>query len=317
MYLIYGSEKYFINQYLKSILDSNKGHEVVNYYFNEENNVNDLIDIVAANNLFGASRIIVIYDCVYLEEKIKNNALNAMSNLMAALHANTQDIIIFINNNIEQKTKIVNNEFTNFLNKKDITLLYANSIQENELNKQIVQMVKHLGGNINNLAIEALLKKVPNDLYLINLELIKLINLNPNISVENIENTVSNIYLEDAFGFANSFEKDNFNLIWRKYKEKLNEGTQIGYLIGQLSQLLILADQIYCFSKAKKSLIDVANELKLNQYRVKKVYGLLNTIGVKRVHKMIKELAQLDRDIKNGKIDEFVGFENFLVMNFN
>ncbi|QBF34983.1 DNA polymerase III subunit delta [Mycoplasmopsis phocirhinis] len=317
MYLIYGSEKYFIDEYLASIIKSNPQHEIINFYFNDNNEINHLIDIISANNLFANKRIIVIHDCEYLEQKIKKETLNSVHNLIDALNSNTQDLIVFVNNNIEQKDKIADNEFSVFLSQKNITLLYAKSIQGSELNQQILRLVKQHGGKINNLAVEALLKKIPNDLYLINLELIKLINLNPNISVENINQNVSDIYIEDTFGFSNSFQRDNFNIIWRKYKEKINEGVQINILISQLSQLLILADQIYCYIQANKKLLDVANELKLNEYRVKKVYALLNTMGIKKIHKMIKELAKLDRDIKNGKVDDFIGFENFLLKNFN
>ncbi|QJR43245.1 DNA polymerase III subunit delta [Mycoplasma miroungigenitalium] len=316
MYLIYGQEKYFVNEYIQQIIKANNNSELVNFYYADENKTNELTNLIGLNSLFQESRIIVVYDCPYFENKISKEEAILAEELAKIIEKNTQDTVVFVNTNIIKQEKIANNIFTKYLMKLSPKLLFANTLTGSDLTKKINQIVHDLGGQIDNISINALLRKVPNDLYLINLELIKLVNLNKIITVDMIEKTIGETFNEDVFGFSNSFESNNFNLIWIKYKEKINEGVDISLLIAQASQLFILANEIYCYSLAKKNLNDLADDFKLNFYRVKKVYSLLTILGIKRIQSMIKHLAKLDREIKSGQTDPEIGFERFLINYF-
>ncbi|MBU4689792.1 DNA polymerase III subunit delta [Mycoplasma zalophidermidis] len=316
MYLIYGQEKYFVNEYIQQIIKANNNFELVNFYYADENKTVELTNLIGLNSLFQESRIIVVYDCPYFENKISKEEAILAEELAKIIEKNTQDTVVFVNTNIVKQEKIANNIFTKYLMKFNPKLLFANTLTGSDLTKKINQIVHDLGGQIDNISINALLRKVPNDLYLINLELIKLVNLNKIITVDMIEKTIGETFNEDVFGFSNSFESNNFNLIWIKYKEKINEGVDISLLIAQASQLFILANEIYCYSLAKKNLSDLADDFKLNFYRVKKVYSLLTILGIKRIQSMIKHLAKLDREIKSGQTDPEIGFERFLINYF-
>ncbi|MCR8966581.1 DNA polymerase III subunit delta [Mycoplasma zalophidermidis] len=316
MYLIYGQEKYFVNEYIQQIIKANNNSELVNFYYADENKTVELTNLIGLNSLFQESRIIVVYDCPYFENKISKEEVILAEELAKIIEKNTQDTVVFVNTNIVKQEKIANNIFTKYLMKLNPKLLFANTLTGSDLTKKINQIVHDLGGQIDNISINALLRKVPNDLYLINLELIKLVNLNKIITVDMIEQTIGETFNEDVFGFSNSFESNNFNLIWIKYKEKINEGVDISLLIAQASQLFILANEIYCYSLAKKNLNDLADDFKLNFYRVKKVYSLLTILGIKRIQSMIKHLAKLDREIKSGQTDPEIGFERFLINYF-
>ncbi|BBG40958.1 DNA polymerase III delta subunit [Mycoplasmopsis californica] len=316
MFIIYGQEKYFINKYITNIIKANEYAQVHNFYWNEITDLNNIVETIASHSLFGEQRIICIYDCPYLETKISKNEQNSAQDLLNQILINDQDIIVFINN-LVSKDKIYTNFFTNSLNSLSPTLLFANTLNGFELNQEIQQIAMQSGAHIDNLAINALNRKLPNNLYLIQHEITKLAHLNSKITADLVENNVSNVYVEDTFGFSNSLETNSFDIIWRKYKEKINEAIEITSLISQLSQQLILADQIFLFMCAKYTIDDVANSLKLNPYRVKKVYSLLNILGIKKVQALILALAELDQEIKEGKTDEVLGFENILIRFFN
>lgn len=317
MYLIYGPEKYLAQEFIDKLKKQDLSIDLANFYWSDESNVKDLIDLISQNSLFGFKRLICIYDCPYWEAKIAKSESHWANKLAHEIDINTEDTVVFINNSLSAKDKIPFNSFTNKMMQSNIEFFFANTLSGANLRKQIEVIANNHGAKIDNLAINSLISKLPNDLNLINHELIKLSHLSPTITVENIEKTVSDVYVEDVFGFSNSIDSNDFNLIWRKYKEKTNEGVEIYSLIAQISQLLVLAHQIYCFLTSNQTLNDIANKLKINQFRVKKVYGFLKNTGINKINAMIKSLALIDQEIKFGQTNEVYAFEQFLIKYFH
>ncbi|WP_373456868.1 hypothetical protein [Mycoplasma sp. 1018B] len=60
-----------------------------------------------------------------------------------------------------------------------------------------------------------------------------------------------------------------------------------------------------------------SQEFKINLYRAKKIYSLLNNLSINKIQNMIKYLAELDREIKKGIVNEKIGFELFLIKFFH
>lgn len=319
MYFIYGNEKYFIKQQLNEIQAQAKDSSLVSFYYDDEHGIQELIDLISGNDLFNNKRILVINDLAYLENKITKDEEPWAKELIKTIRNNQNDEIVFVNDNINNEKEIPNNLFTVFLLNEMASKckrIYAANVDENSLVKIVNQMVTKYCGTIDFQATLALLKKIPNDLFLLDLEIQKLIHENNNINEMMINNSVEDIYTEDTFGFANSFESNDFEIIYKKYKEKIAEGVDISVLIGQVSQLLILANQIYGYKNSNKTLDDLAHDLKLNNYRVKKVSLLLTKYGINKIKNMIKSLGTLDVDIKDGKVDASLGFERFLIKYF-
>ncbi|ADV34633.1 hypothetical protein MBIO_0060 [Mycoplasmopsis fermentans PG18] len=318
MNFIYGSENFFIEQEINKIVKKFPNSAITTFNIENDENVDSLIQFISSGDLFNKKRIIVINDLFYFEKKLSSNDETNVNNLIKSIDNNSSDELIFVNTNISNKEQINKNFFTNFIFNKlqQNNFIEANSIDDNQLTKKVVSLVQQKGGTIDALATSALLKKIPNDLYLINLEIDKLINQNKHITENMINVSVIDIYVEDAFGFSNSFETNDFNLIWKKYKEKLIEGVDVTVLIAQTSQLFILANQIYAYKNIGKTLENLASDFKINQYRVKKVSYLLTRLGTLKIRRMIKSLAKLDQDIKEGKTDPTIGFERFLIKFF-
>lgn len=318
MNFIYGSEKFFIEQEINKIAKKFPDSAITTFNIENDENVDSLIQFISSGDLFNKKRIIVINDLFYFEKKLSSSDETNVNNLIKSIDNNSSDELIFVNTNISNKEQINKNLFTNFIFNKlqQNNFIEANSIDDNQLTKKVVSLVQQKGGTIDALATSALLKKIPNDLYLINLEIDKLINQNKHITENMINVSVSDIYVEDTFGFSNSFETNDFNLIWKKYKEKVIEGVDVTVLIAQTSQLFILANQIYAYKNVGKTLENLASDFKINQYRVKKVSYLLTRLGALKIRRMIKSLAKLDQDIKEGKTDPTIGFERFLIKFF-
>ncbi|WP_027334869.1 DNA polymerase III subunit delta [Mycoplasmopsis felifaucium] len=318
MYFIYGPEKYTIEYEINKIKDANSSLNVSLYDFSESKDINNFISSIQSHTLFDSKKLYIIENLPFFEKSVAKTDLSVANELINSLLSNNIDEFVFINSKIESKVKISKNKFTDdfFAKMPNLKVIYAELIKQNELEKIVRNMSKKYNCNIYDDALRLLLLKVNNNLFLAEKELFKLSKENKNITAKMVDVSVEETISDDAFGFINSFETANLSLIWKKYKDKIIENSEISLLIGQLSQALILANQIYSYKQCNKSIDDLAKDLNINPYRVKKISFLLNKLGILRVKKMILSLASLDKGIKEGKIDDKHGFERFLIKFF-
>ncbi|WP_029906503.1 DNA polymerase III subunit delta [Mycoplasmopsis opalescens] len=317
-YLIYGNENYFIKQSLKEIKQKYASYEPVIFVYDDFFEHEKLIQSFENNLLFSEEKIIIIYNCFYLEKAIAK-AENSKAKELANLIKNTAHIVVFINEKIEQRKNIADNTFTREIKLNDatkFTIFEAQNIKGIQLDRAINEIVKHKGATIDASASSLLITKIGSNLELIEQEIDKLIYYNKTITYDAVQNLVMDMVEDNAFAFVNSFENYDFSNIWRKYKAKVHDGVAIAVLIMQISQLFIIAKQIHDFKEANISIDKYAATMKINFYRAQKINNILQIYGIKRVNEIIKALAQLDMDYKNGKVDEKVGFERFLIKFF-
>ncbi|WP_338822383.1 DNA polymerase III subunit delta [Mycoplasmopsis felifaucium] len=318
MYFIYGPEKYTIEYEINKIKEANSSLNISLFDFSESKDINSFISSIQSHTLFDSKKLYIIENLPFFEKALSKTDLNIASDLLNSLLSNDIDEFVFINSKIELKAKISKNKFTDdfFAKMPDLKIIYSESIKQNELEKIVRNMSKKFNCNIYDDALRLLLLKVNNNLFLLEKELFKLSKENKNITLKMVDVSVEEIVSDDAFGFINSFESTNLSLIWKKYKDKIIENSEITLLIGQLSQALILSNQIYCYKQCNKSIDYLAKDLNINPYRIKKISFLLNKLGILKVKKMILSLAALDKGIKEGKVDAKHGFERFLIKFF-
>ncbi|MGV2392983.1 UNVERIFIED_CONTAM: DNA polymerase III subunit delta [Campylobacter lari] len=318
MNLIYGPEKFYIEQQVNNLKEKNN-HLAVEVFDFENKNIFDLFNIIASNNFFFENKLFLIYNCPYFTSKtIKEEEKAILKDFFNIINSNHGDVYVFINDDLEAKSKIVKNEFTNlFLKISDLDIFEAKKPGEKEIYNIALNLVKNYKLDINKDALELLINKLGTDITLINNEIAKLAAYNKKIDADFVDLSVEDANVSNAFSFSNSLESNDLGYIFKMYKEKINEGYEITVLISQVSQLLIIANQIYGYKQTNKTMDQLASDLNINVYRLKKVNTFLSKLGINKINKMIKTLARLDQDIKEGKTNDRIGFERFLIKFFN
>ncbi|MCA8861281.1 DNA polymerase III subunit delta [Mycoplasmopsis bovis] len=320
MIFIYGPEKFLIEQEVQRIRKEHNDKVLEIFRFDDQASINDLISSASSNNLFTGSKLFLIYALPFFDKSILKDDLKNADDLINAINVNNQDIFVFINENIISKDKISVNSWTKFIfenNNHEVTMIEAKEISESKLFSLAKSLANKHKLYIDDEAIKLLINKVNNDTLMLSAEIIKLSNLEKHISAEVIENSTDTMLGDDVFAFSNALETNDLGIIWSKYKEKMLEGTEISALIGQISQIFIIAHQIYAYKVCHLSIDQLSRDLKLNSYRIKKISYFLSKIGINKIKKMILSLSKLDKDIKNGLISEKIGFERFLITFFN
>ncbi|MCE6114621.1 DNA polymerase III subunit delta [Mycoplasmopsis agalactiae] len=320
MIFICGSEKFLIEQEVEKIKKENSDKTIEIFRFDDQALVSDLISSASANSLFSGAKLFLIYNLDFFEKATFKDESDNVKDLINALKINKQDKFVFINQNIFSKDKIAVNIWTKFIfenNEHKVKMIEAKEMSESNLFSLAKSLANRYNIHISDEAIKLLISKVNNDSLMLNSELKKLSNLNSIITPEIIESSTETLLGEDIFAFSNALETNDLGIIWARYKEKMLEGVEISVLIGQISQIFIIAHQIYAYKVCQLNIDQLSKDLRINGYRIKKISYFLSKVGINKIKKMILSLSKLDKDVKNGLVSEKIGFERFLITYFN
>ncbi|MGP1451731.1 MAG: DNA polymerase III subunit delta [Metamycoplasmataceae bacterium] len=315
MFILYGEEIFNIENTIKKI------EEKYNNYQKKEiiyfDNLNEIIDEIDSENLFFSNKLIVIKKFPYFTKKIDIENKKNIDAFLKSLERNTNDLLIFVVDEIDNLEKLNNNIFTSFLKQnKSVEWKWCQKISLSQIPNEIIKIVKENNGQISFEDAILLQNKLPNDMKIISYEVQKLLFENKHISKEQINTSISNYYNEDIYSFSNAFNSKNFFNIWSKYLEKINFNIEISNLISQINNLFVISSKIYFFLLDKKNFEYISKELKINIFRIKKIYQILEIYGIIKIKAIIIFLADLDYEIKIGKIKPEIGFEQFLIKFF-
>lgn len=315
MFILYGEEIFNIENTIKKI------EEKYNNYQKKEiiyfDNLNEIIDEIDSENLFFSNKLIVIKKFPYFTKKIDIENKKNIDAFLKSLERNTNDLLIFVVDEIDNLEKLNNNIFTSFLKQnKSVEWKWCQKISLSQIPNEIIKIVKENNGQISFEDAILLQNKLPNDMKIIFYEVQKLLFENKHISKEQINTSISNYYNEDIYSFSNAFNSKNFFNIWSKYLEKINFNIEISNLISQINNLFVISSKIYFFLLDKKNFEYISKELKINIFRIKKIYQILEIYGIIKIKAIIIFLADLDYEIKIGKIKPEIGFEQFLIKFF-
>ncbi len=131
-----------------------------------------------------------------------------------------------------------------------------------------------------------------------------------NITLEDVKKIFSYSPDDNIFNLSNAILSNDKDKIFNSYYDLKLMGKQIVYIINSLSTSLIFIDQVLYLKSLNKDYISISNILGANAYRVKITCEAKITRN--KIVEMIDNLYKLDRDIKLGNIESYLGFELFL-----
>ena len=310
MYLLYGLEKYLIDEEIKKIIKENNVDSInINKYNLENSSLDDIIDDACTISLFQDKKIIIIDNAYIFSSSNKKLPEQNIDKLLEYIeHFNPDTILIFtvLKDKIDTRKKIV----TSIKNKGTIKEFNAIS----NVNSWILNQVKPY--TINSSNNQFLINRVGNNLSLLSneIEKIKIYKSdNSEITKEDIKNlTHKNIDL-DIFKLIDS-------ILLAKKKEALEcLEEMVKYGEEPIAIIIMLANQIRIMYQSK-SLIkkgysekEISNILEIHEYRVKKALEKSQRYNDKTILSKLEELADLDYQIKSGQIDKNIGLELFIL----
>ena len=310
MYLLYGIEKYLIDEKIKNIIKENNLDNIdINRYDLENNLLQDIIDDASTVSLFQDKKMIIVdnsYIFTSANKKVPDQNTDLLAKYIENSNPNTILIFTVLKEKIDSKKKITT------LIKKYGKVEEFNNI--NNISKIVVDLFKPY--KIDSKCTNLLINRVGNNLDLISSEINKIKiykDIDYNITEDDIINLTHKNIDMDIFKLIDNI----LNLKKREALECLEE--MIKYGEEPIAITIMLANQIRIMYQSKNlikkgySEHEISNILEIHEYRIKKALEKSRNFTDKKILSKLEELADLDYNIKSGNIDKNIGLELFIL----
>lgn len=311
MYLLYGLEKYLIDEEIKKIITSNQVESInINKYNLEETSLENILDDASTISLFQNNKVIIVENSyIFAAPGGKKTPEQNIEQLIKYLeHYNPDTILIFTLNKekIDTRKKIVSMFKQNGVIKEFNTILNINEWVSNQIKPY----------SISREDIQFLINRVGSNLNLLTKEIEKLKTYKSGgttITSEDIEQlTHKNIDL-DIFKLIDSILSSQKKESLECLEEMIKYGEE------PIAIIIILANQFRIMYQAKSLLKkgyserEIANILEVHEFRIKKALEKGRKYDNQKILMKLEELADLDYQIKSGQIDKNIGLELFIL----
>ena len=309
VYLLYGTIDYLINKTIDKIINDNKIDEFnINKYDLTNSLLTDIVNDANSMSLFSDKKIIIV-----------NNAYIFTGANKKYTEQNTEELENYLNNINDDTILIFTTNSEKLDERKKITkLVKKNGIVKDFNSIDNISLVKSLFDDysISNENVKYLISRVGEDSSLLasEIEKIKIYkDKDKTITYDDITNLttksleINNFKLIDAI--INKNKAEAFNLYQDRIK--LNE-EPIAIIISLANQIRIMyqVKQLYLEGYTENN---IASILKIHPYRVKLASQNARKYDSNVLLKYLKQLADLDINIKTGKVDKTLGLELFII----
>lgn len=306
-YLLYGTDEYLIKKNIKKITEKIETYNI-NEYDLMESNLKNILDDAFTISLFSNNRTTIINNS-YIFTSATNKPKQDTKILEKYLTEKSENIIIFICNEekLDSRKKIVS------LIEKQGKLIDCN---KTNIQKEVLDMFENYKINMND--INFLIDRVGDNLYILEQEINKLKiykNKNYDITREDIINvTVKSIDI-DIFHLIENIINKNKEKALESYHEMIKRGEEPIKIIVMLANQYRLIYQVKVLKNKRISIYDMINILGKKKYPIELALAKSNNFTLEELINNLSKLADLDYNIKSGKVDKKLGLEMFILEN--
>ena len=259
---------------------------------------------INTGSLFVKKRLVVIED---IFKNKKEKIFSELAAYLKNLATGENDVIIFRDGELNTKESPLKAEakklFT-YLNAQPYSQEF-NPLSEGQLLSFIKKEAATYQKEIEATAASLLINLNDGDLWLITNNLNKVAHANDNkkISVEDIKELVSNSYDENIFGLTDALSARNKKLATSLLAEQYAAGLSDEYLLTMLIRQFKILLQIRSALDQKNNPANLATELKLHPFIVKKGISQAKNFTVTDLKHYLDDLIRLDFLNKTGRGD--------------
>ncbi|BDV02989.1 DNA polymerase III subunit delta [Candidatus Hepatoplasma crinochetorum] len=286
MKYIIESESFFIKkQEIEKIINfANFKKENIYIFDFEENEFDKFFDQYLSNSIFGEKKLVILNNCLFLQKKIINK--NFIIKLEKFFNTNIDNYLILSTNKFNDKNDFI----IKFIKEKKVELISIKKPDKKELFNFLNKKLKDNNYYLSYNDLRKLLRYTKYDYDILNNELKKLFLIKEQKYLKNLNLIIYDYVGENIFKLYDALlEKDQQNI----YKILLFlKGNNISpvlileYLIKELQYILIIKNYYNLKIEDKTPLL----ELKLNNYRLKKMTENANNYSYFYINKILNKL---------------------------
>ena len=308
-YVLYGEEAHRRKKQLDVILKQYQASDFnLNVYDAKNVELHQIIEDANTPPFFEEYKVILIKNADFLTTAQEGSIdLKLLENYLAKPLEST--ILIFESNQdkLDARKKIVKTL------KKDGKVLYFGKLDEKDKESVVREEIKKLNLDITPYALQMLLQRLPLDLTQIHHCLTVLSLYEGKIDEDVVAALVHKPLEDDVFALVNAVLESNVKKAYALWIDFQSNNIEPIYLTALLAGSFRFLYQVKVLMKQGKDASSIASILHAHPYRVRKNMESANRISLSECQKMLATLAQLDQNMKSGKLDKKMAFELFLL----
>lgn len=306
-YLILSNDSVVIDDIVKNIIkEYNLGDNSIIKYDLEQTLLDDVIEEVNTYAFFEDKKLVIANSCKFLSSDKKRGELVQNDKLLEEYitNPNPSSSLVLITEKLDERKKL-----SKLLREKcvvvDANLSIEQMIEKNTedykiTDKTINYLINYLKNNNTRIMTE--------------LDKLKMYKLNEKeINIEDIDKIVVKEFDEDIFSLLNVILKRDINTSFEIYNKLIERGEEVSKIV------ITVADQIRLIYKTKilmkdgKSKDTITSMFNIHPYRVKLAMEYSYDFSFKELEKYLKDLGNIDINIKTGNTANNYSFDLFLL----
>lgn len=306
IYLLLGTEPFIIEQELKNIIKKHKIEKInISKYSLDEDAIKTIIDDACTISLFENNKLIIVDKLNLFISKQDDKNIKVLEQFIENI--NSETIIIFIADKIDERKKIIKN------------LRKIAEVRECNKTKNISSVVKKMFDDykIEYKNIDLLIKIVGEDLGILSQEIEKLktYKIDKIIDEKDIIELASPSNNDDIFDLVNYIvkkDKEKALLIYDNLIKQNEEPIKIIVTLANQFRLIYQAKELYKKGHREDTMAEI---LKIHPYRIKLALEKSKNYSSNLLLDYLLKLADIDIKIKKGLVDKYMALELFILEN--
>lgn len=314
IYVIYGDEPFLLEQKLKDI---KKEYHIVdedmnmNTYDCLETSIKEIVEDCNTSPFLSEFKMVLMKNPYFLTtQKTKSVNADELALFEEYIKQPLETTVLVIYHpikNFDERKKLIK------LLKKETTYLFFDKLNHQQLKNATIKAIRSRNADIDDLALEVFLSRVPNNLNFIANEVDKLTLYTNTITIADVNLIVSKTLEENAFELVSAIMKKEQTKAISIYKDLMINNEEPIKLIVLIANQLRLLLEVKTLDRKGYNDQEIAKILSVNPYRLKYIRVDSNNYDFNDLMKLLNELSLLDVQIKKGLVDKKRGLELFLM----
>ncbi|MFC5713452.1 DNA polymerase III subunit delta [Thalassorhabdus alkalitolerans] len=317
LYLLYGTEQYLIDEITQQLLSKALTDEERDFnlsvYDMQEQPVDSAVEEGQTLPFFGDRRVVIIKNASFLtgakgKDKIEHN-LKVLEEYIENPPGETLFIIIAPYAKLDERKKLVKKL------KSGGEVLQADSFDDQLKAKWLQDKAEEMNLSLPSEAKEKLLQLAGRDLMQLASEFQKLAlyaGESKSITVEAVEMLIARTLEENIFALVENVVYGRTEKALRIYYDLLKQNEEPVKILNLFARQFRIILHIKELSRRGYSRQKIAGHLKLHPYAVKMAEQQAKGFSEKELATILKELAEMDYQMKMGKMDKKLILELFI-----
>lgn len=306
-YLIYGNDYGLIKREIDKL--TNEVSDVVKYDLSTDK-IDELLDDASCMSLFGDKKVLVGENALFLTTTTTNinHNLDYLTNYLNDDNHENIVILSVLTDKLDERKKIVK------LLKEKSKVIYKELIDNKDLPRLVINEFNNEGYKIDYKAANYFVNYVGKNVDILLSEINKMIifkDNDKNITIYDINEISSKAINDNVFDLSDAIMKKDFKRMYDCYNDLIILKEEPIKIIAMLGNQFNLVYQCKLLSSKGLSEKEISTTLSVHPYRVK--LAIETDYIISELKDILIKLHNLDFEIKSGKVDKNVGFDNFLL----